>query len=439
MLKQELVLESKQTTDPEACQKGKGFIKHLRWYIAGLLLIASTINYLDRQMLSIAAPILRDIFNMSNTDYSHIVQAFLLAYMIMLPISGKIIDWMGTRLGFCLAVIWWSTANVLTAFAGSVGAFSIYRFLLGVGEAGNWPASIKTVSEWFPAKERALATGIFNMGAGFGAILAPPLMGMIIIYWGWQLGFIITGSVGFLWVVAWLLLFQTPEKHHRLCKAELEYIKSTRPDEIISVDARASRKVLLATPQLWGCIIGKFLTDPVWWFYIFWLPDYLKNIRHFRLAEIAMFAWLPFLTSDFGSVFGGALSSFFIRRGWPTLKARKMALCACACLMPVALLAVRAENTFWAIFFICIATFGHNAWSANLLTLPADLFAKQQVATAYGFSGSAGSLGGLIFAGIIGIILDKTGYVPVFTMIGFMHIIAAIPILILIRNKPISA
>ncbi|MFA6185649.1 MAG: MFS transporter [Phycisphaerae bacterium] len=430
------MFETEQTTKPEPSKMKHTYIKNLRWYIAGLLLFATTINYLDRQTLSVAAPVLRDLFKMSNTDYSHIVQAFLLAYMVMMPISGRIIDWMGTRWGFCLSVVWWSIANILTAFAGSVGGFSVCRFLLGVGEAGNFPASIKTISEWFPSRERALATGIFNMGAGFGAIIAPPLIGVLIIYYGWQAGFIVTGLVGFIWVIAWLLLFQAPEKHPRLSPAEFAYIRDVRPDDSATDNSDSGKKkAMLLDMRLWGCIIAKFLTDPVWWFYIFWLPDYLKNVRHFSLAKIAMFAWLPFLAADFGSVFGGAISTFFIRRGWPTLKARKLAMCVCASLMPVALLAVRAQSAAVAIVYICVATLGHQAWSASLLTLPADLFPRKQVGTAFGFSGAAGSLGGFVFAGLTGIILDRIGYVPIFTAIGFMHPIAAIIIVLMIKDR----
>jgi MFS transporter, ACS family, hexuronate transporter len=435
MEKPQDTIECHDETGPAGSAGTRHYIKNLRWYIAGLLLLATTVNYLDRQTLSVAAPVLRDLFKMSYTDYSYIVQAFLLAYMIMMPIAGRIIDWMGTRRGFCLFVVGWSIANMLTAFAGSVRSFCICRFLLGIGESGNFPASIKTISEWFPARERALATGVFNMGAGFGAIIAPPLIGVLIMYHGWQAGFIVTGAVGFVWVIAWLLLYRTPESHSRLSPAELAIIREARPDDAILTQDSGTRNLVLASPQLWGCIIAKFLTDPVWWFYIFWLPDYLKNVRNFSLAQIAMFAWLPFLTSDFGSVFGGAVSTFFIRRGWPTLKARKLAMCICASLMPVALLAVRAQSAAVAMAYICVATLGHQAWSASLLTLPADLFPRKQVGTAFGFTGAAGSFGGFLFAGAIGVVLDKVGYVPVFTMVGFMHITAALIVLMLVRSK----
>jgi ACS family hexuronate transporter-like MFS transporter len=413
--------------------KSKHYIKHLRWYIAGLLLLATTVGYLDRQTLSIAAPVLRKKFNMSDIDYSHIVMAFLLSYAIMQPIAGRIIDWLGTRRGFSLAIIWWATANILHSLATGVKSFSFFRFLLGMGEGGMFPAAIKTVSEWFPAKERATATGVFNTGAGIGALIAPPLIGVVIIKFGWQWAFITTGLFDLVWVTLWLWLYRNPEIHPRLNPTELNYIKSGQVQTISK--AKGTWKELLPNRSLWGCAIARFLADPVWWFYIFWLPQYFASARGFNIKEIALFLWLPFLTADFGSFLGGMLSSFFVRRGVSVLTARKIALCICASLMPVALFAVRAQNPYLALACISIATFGHQAWSASLLTLPADLFPKHQVASAYGMTGSAGAWGGVLFTWLIGIIVTKFGYTPVFTMVGLMHPVGALLVLILVTGK----
>ena len=294
----------------------------------------------------------------------------------------------------------------------------------------------RIVSEWFPAKERAFATGIFNMGAGLGAILAPLLIGFLILNFDWRLAFIATGALDFCWVALWLTLYHAPERHPLISSQELSYIQAGQTDEDHQSKEGVFKELLTSSSQ-WGLMIARFISDPVWWFYIFWLPDYLKNARGFGIAEIAMFAWLPFLTADFGSIIGGALSSYFIKRGVSTIKARKLAMCISASVMPVALLAVRAESVTFALTCICIATLGHQSWAANLLTLPADLFPKRCVATAYGMTGSVGTVGGFIFAGLVGFLLDRVGYLPVFSIVGIMHPIAAIVIIICVRKHAV--
>jgi ACS family hexuronate transporter-like MFS transporter len=411
------------------------YIKHLRWYIVGLLMLSTTVLYLDRTTLSIAAPILRDRFNLSNTDYSHIVQAFLLAYALMQPLSGRIIDLFGTRRVFSAAVIWWSIANACHALAGGVLSFSIFRFLVGLGESANFPAAIKTVSEWFPAKERALATGIFNMGAGIGAVIAPPVVGILITFFGWRAAFIATGLIGFFWVIAWLLLYYPPQIHPHLAPDELAMIESDSDAGAHTAQPRKSFiETFLKRKDLWGLAAARFVSDPVWWFYVFWLPDYLKNARGFNIKEIAMFAWLPFLAADTGSLYGGLLSTFFIKKGCNVLTARKLALSISALCMPVALIAVRSQSAVVALTCICIAMMSHQSWAASVLTLPADIFEKRDVATAFGITACCGAIGSTIFAGIFGTVLDKIGYVPVFTAIGFMHIVAAIIIVLTVKN-----
>lgn len=410
-------------------------IPYLRWWIVGLLLCATMINYLDRQTLTIASTTICKAYDLNEKDYSHIVMAFLLAYAIMQPFAGRIIDWLGTRAGFSLSVLWWGTANMLTALASGLYSFSIFRFLLGLGEAGNFPASIKTVAEWFPARERAMATGAFNMGAGIGAIIAPPAIGFLILNYGWQSGFVVTGILTLIWAPLWYFFYRRPQDHPMITDEELARISGPEEKAADAPAPKVSWKELVAHRELWGCVIAKFLSDPVWWFYLFWLPKYMQDARGFSLKEIALFAWLPYVTADVGCLFGGGISSFFIKRGMNVIRARKIGLCVCAAMMPIAFVAARVQNPYLALACISIATFGHQAWSSNLLTLPADLFPKRQVATAYGIAGSAGSWGGVIFTPLVGIILLNLGYMPVFTIVGLLHIIAAVVVVFMIREN----
>lgn len=261
----------------------------MRWYIAGLLMLATTINYVDRQVLSVAQPVLRQKLGFTSFDYGNITTCFLVAYGAMLPIAGRIIDWLGTRWGFTIAIIWWSFANIGHAFAGGVRSFCVFRVLLGVGEAGNFPGSVKAISEWFPPKERTIATGIFNLGAGTGAVIAPPLVAWIILQWGWQAAFIVTGASGFIWAILWLVLYHQPEKHPRLSPEELAHIRSNPLAEEPSTGRGAWRETLRRR-EVWPIMIARALSDPVWIFYILWLPDYLNRARGFDLKDIALFA-----------------------------------------------------------------------------------------------------------------------------------------------------
>lgn len=282
---------------------------------------------------------------MTNADYGHIVSMFLLSYAIMHPISGRIIDWLGSRRGLASSLIRWSIASIGHAFAGSVGGFAAMRFILGIGESGNFPGAIKTIGEWFPAKEKALATGIFNVGAGLGAIIAPPVVAWLIINFGWQAAFVATGMIGFLWLIPWFALSYSPEKHPRITPEELSYIQSGQSIEIEGKQAgKASGvwKEAFARKDLWALMAGKLLSDPVWMFLAFWIPKYFKTARGFDLKSIAMFTWMPFLASDVGSLFGGWLSSYFVKRGYPAVKARKTAMCVSAAVMPISILAVHA-------------------------------------------------------------------------------------------------
>jgi MFS transporter, ACS family, aldohexuronate transporter len=400
-------------------------VRHLRWYICTLLLLASSINYVDRQTLSVLKPHLQLLLKWSESDYGWIVFGFTLAYAIMMTISGPLIDGLGTRLGFALSVAWWSLAAMAHALARGAFSFGAARFLLGAGEAGNFPASIKAVAEWFPPKERALATGIFNAGTNIGTVVAPPVVVALTLKWGWQSAFIFTGAVGFLWLILWLLSYRSPRQHGWLSGDELEIIER---DESLPPGASAAKipwRTILRYRQAWGFVAAKFLTDPIWWFYIYWLPSYLKQARGFTLQEIGYFAWIPFWTAGFGSVAGGWFSGFLMKRGWTANGARKAAMAACAFSMPAGIAAVFASNTALALAFISLSTSAHQGWSANVFTLPSDMFPKQDVGTVVGLGGTGGAVGGMVLALTAGYILQWFhSYVALFVIAGVMHPLA---------------
>lgn len=414
-------------------------IRNLRWYIVGLLTLVTVINYLDRNALSVAQVTLEDELGITDAQYGHIVSAFLVAYGLFHPLVGRFVDSVGSRVGLSLAFVWWSIASIGHAFAGGVRSFGAMRFLLGIGESGNFPAAIKTVGEWFPAKERALATGILNVGTGVGAMLAPPLVGAIMYYLGWRWAFIITGSIGFVWLIPWLILGRRPEGHPYITAEELSYIRAGQAqEEPVEVAAEPPAKGILrealGTRELWALMAARLLSDPVWLFFSFWIPKYFKAERGFELKDIAMFAWLPFLAADFGSIAGGWFSSFLIGRGWSVLKARKFALCCSAALMPVTILCVHTDSWVLAIVFLSIAALGHQSWSASTLTLPADVFPKRMVASCYGFTAMMGVMGGAVSQYFVGTLIERVGYTPVFTAAGCLHPVGALAVVLFVKS-----
>jgi len=376
-----------------------------------MLFLATVINYLDRQALSILAPELRDRFHMTNVDYSRILFTFLLAYLIMQGVSGRLMDWLGTRRGFSFTIAWWSAAAMLHAFATSARSFGACRFLLGMGEAGNWPGGVKVVSEWFPGRERAFAIGLFNSGSTLGAVIAPPLVVAIAARWGWQAAFVATGAVGFAWLALWLATVRPPQHP---------------PEDGLPIPATRRRwRDLLRHREVWALVGGRLLSDPVWWFYVFWLPEYLRRVRNFTLIEIGYFAWIPFLTAGVGNVAGGIASGWMIRRRWDTLTARKSVMAVSAFAMLSGIPAVLAADAWVSLCWISVVTFFYSMWSANMLTLPADLFPQHEVASVSGLSGSGAALGGMCFNLLVGSIVDRFSYVPVFVLAGLMPLAAA--------------
>ena len=379
-----------------------------RWLMISLAFWATVINYLDRQTLSVAAPVLRDQFHMSNVAYSRVVFAFLLAYTIMNGLSGPFIDRLGTRAGYALTMLWWSAASVLHVFARSALSLGAFRFLLGMGEAGNWPAAVKVVAEWFPERERALAAGVFNSGSAVGAILAPPVVAFILLRWGWQPAFAATGMAGFVWLLFWWPVYRTP------CST------GTTPQA-----PPMSALALLRMRVVWSFTLAKIFLDPVWYFYIFWFPEYLKSARHFDLAEIGTYSWIPFAVAGVGNLLGGWLAAFFLRRSYSVTAARKGAITFFATLMLSAIPAVLAPTAAWSITFVAIAMLGYTGALANMLSVPADVFPGSAVASVYGLASMGSGFGGMVFTLITGWAVDHYSYTPVFIGFGILPLICA--------------
>lgn len=393
-------------------------IRNLRWWIAGLLALATALNYLDRQSFPVVVGEVRKEIPISNEQYARLTSVFLLAYAIMYAGGGRIMDWLGTRVGYAVMIVWWSTANALTGFASSVLGLGVCRFLLGMGEGGGFPGSGKAVAEWFPVRERSLAFGIFNTGSALGAVIAPPLIAWIVASLGWRWVFYITGAVGFGWAAIWLKVYTTP--------GEPERGRPDRPEG----DAN-ERSALPTIPwlrlftyrEVVGLMTAKFLTDAAWYFFIFWLPKYLGDVRQLDIKQIGAFAWIPFAFAGLGSLSGGWLGGFLLRRGVSLGRARKTTLAIGAALLPTALL-IAAAPLNWAIVFFSVAMFAHQFWSANVQTLPADLFPARVVGSVEGLLGSAGSFGGMLFGLAVGWLVERHGYAPAFVVAGLMHPLA---------------
>ncbi|MBX3278596.1 MAG: MFS transporter [Acidobacteria bacterium] len=408
-------------------------IRHLRWYICGLLFLATTINYIDRQVLGILAPDLQNEIGWSELDYGRIVIAFQVSYAVMMLVSGRIIDRIGTKLGFSIAIIWWSIAAMGHALARSAFGFGVARFLLGVGEAANFPASIKTVAEWFPKSERALATGIFNGGTNIGAILAPILVPLIAAYYGWQGAFIITGAIGFLWLIAWWALYERPERHKRLYADELHHIQDGEGED---TGAKIPMLKLLGYRQLWTVALGKMMTDPVWWFYLFWLPKFLFAEHGIRGTALIPYLTTVYIISDVGSIAGGYLSSTLIKRGWSVNRSRKTAMFAFAAIVPIVIIASQTRSAALAVVLVGIAAASHQAWSANIFTLASDMFPRRAIGGVVGFAGFAGGVGGILVAEFAGRVLqaDPRFYLPMFIVAGVAYL-AALGVIHLLSPK----
>ncbi len=412
-----------------------------RWTICGLVFFATTINYLDRTVIAFLRPYISASFNWTPVEeianYADLEMAFKLSYAIGFIFAGRVIDKLGTKIGYGLATGLWSLAAICHAFAKSTLGFGVARVFLGLTEAGNFPAAIKTTAEWFPKKERALATGIFNSGSNIGAIAVPFIIPPLARNYGWQAAFIITGAIGFVWLILWLIVYEVPKKHKRLSPDELLYINSDRDEvaETAEVGPKLSWGSLLKFRQTWAFVLGKFLTDPIWWFYIFWLPDFLR--KEYKLSEPDLI-WpsaVPLIIASFGSVFGGWLPMKFINNNWPVFKARKTSMLIYAfCVIPIVFSQqLGAVNMWLAVCIIGLAMAGHQAWSANIFTTVSDMFPKSSTASVTGLGGLAGGMGGLLLSFLVqkrmfvyyqSIGELKTGYFIMFLICGGAYITA---------------
>ncbi len=407
----------------EAVETVGARIGRYRWVICGLLFFATTVNYVDRQVLGILSKDLKDAIHWTEADYGNIVAAFNAAYAFGLLLAGRLMDRIGTRAGYALALVWWSLAAMGHALARTPFGFGVARAALGVGEAGNFPAAIKTVAEWFPKKERAFATGLFNAGSNVGAIVAPLTVPYIAANWGWQTAFILTGAFGLLWLVFWLPIYRRPEEHPKVSRAELAHIQSDPPDPPA---VKVPWVRLVPHRQTSAFAIGKYLTDPVWWFYLYWIPGFFREKYGLNLLEIGWPLVIIYVIADVGSVGGGWLSSTFIKRGWTVNWARKTAMLICAIAVTPIIFASQIKNIWVAAVLIGFAAAAHQGWSCNLFTTTSDMFPRNAVGSVVGIGGMAGALGGATMAVATGYILQTTGqnYSIVFTIAGTLYLLA---------------
>lgn len=397
-----------------------------RWTICALLFAATTINYVDRQVLGILAPSLSQQFGWSEAQYGDIVSWFSLAYAIGFLGAGTLLDRIGVRKGFALSIVAWSLAAIGHAFARTGAGFSVARAFLGLGESGNFPGAIKAVAEWFPKPERALATGIFNAGSNVGAIITPLVVPWIALTWGWRWAFIVTGSLGFIWLAFWLALYRSPEGHPKVSRAELAHIQS---DPVEAQDRVAWRR-LLGHRQTWAFVLGKFMTDPIWWFYLYWLPKFLDAEYGIKLAQVALPLIVIYLAADVGSVGGGWLSGALIKRGWSVNAGRKATMLVAALLIVPTMFAPRAGTMWLAVSIVSVAAAAHQWWSANLFTTASDMFPRRAVASVVGLGGFAGAMGGMLFQRATGRILEASNndYGAIFIICGLAYVSALLVI-----------
>ena len=417
---------NESTPATEIIDVGSGFkIKGLRWIIVGLIFLATLINYIDRLTISVLAPVITKDLNLSNTEYGSVATWFLLAYTMSQALSGKLYDRIGIKRGFTVSIVVWSLAAMAHAFVSGIRGLSFCRFVLGLGEAGNWPGAAKTVAQWFPVRQRAFGMAIFNSGAAIGSIVAPPVIIGLYAYFGhWQQVFIVTGLLGFVWLAFWWLIYDKPESHKWLTREELATIREDEDDvSDHTEDAPIRWSLLLRFRQTWAIVIARFLVDPVWWLYITWLPLYLYQVHGFDLKQIGLFAWVPFVAADAGSLFGGWLSGFLISRGWSTNTARKSVIAFGALLMPAGIAAAFTPDPMTALVLIGVVLFGFQVWINNVQTLPSDFFPSKAVGSVAGLGGTGAGIGSMIFIFSTGWVVDNYSYTPVLVTAGLLPLI----------------
>jgi len=424
----EVERNTKNTDETVSTESGGFKFSGLRWLIIGMVFFATLINYIDRLTISVLAPLIVKDLQLSNTEFGGIATWFLLAYTISQSLSGKLYDRIGIKKGFMVSIVIWSVAAMAHAFAVGLRSLSFFRFILGLGEAGNWPGAAKTVAEWFPARQRAFGMAIFNSGAAIGSIVAPPIIVGLTAYFGhWYETFLVTGALGFIWLIFWWLIYDSPEKHKWLTKEEYALIRADDDEkkEVSAAESEQTEKAvgwfkLLTYRQTWGIVLSRFLVDPVWWLYITWLPLFLNQVHGFDLKQIGLFAWVPYVAADAGSLFGGWLSGFLIGRGWSVNAARKIVIGFAACLMPAGILAAYTPDSMTALALIGVVLFGFQVWINNVQTLPSDFFPKRAVGSVAGLGGTGAGIGSMIFIFTTGWVVDSFSYTPILIAAGLL-------------------
>ena len=420
-------MSQEATTDRHRVDPAR--ISRYRWVICGLLFAATAINYVDRQIIGILKPTLSHQFGWTETDYGDIVFWFQFAYAVGYLGFGRLVDKIGARLGYALAVVIWTAAHMAHAFVGSLSGFIAVRIVLGLGEAGNFPAGLKAVAEWFPKRERALATGLFNAGANVGAIITPLLVPAVTLAFGWPAAFIVTGLLTVVWLIAWLAIYRQPHAHRRVSPAELAIIRSDPADS----DVPFSWFKLLRVRETWAYVLAKFLVDPIWWMFLFWLPDFFAKRYHLDLKSFGPPLVVVYIASDLGSIIGGAMSSALLRAGVSLNGARKFTMLFFAILVLPIMGAMYVSNLWIAVAIVSLATASHQAFSCNLMTLPSDIFPRRAVASIVGIGGAAGAFGGMLMAKYAGWVLDRIGsYTPIFVVAGSVYLIALLVLHVMI-------
>jgi len=412
-------------------------IRHLRWWIGGLLFASTVINYIDRQTLSVLGPYLKHDYQWNNQQFALIVIAFRVAYSVGQTVSGRLIDRIGTRKGLTITVIWYSIAAMLTSLAVGLRSFAFFRFLLGAGESANWPAATKAVSEWFPKRERGWAVALFDSGSSIGGAIAPLLViGLYKYFGGWRPAFVITGTLGFLWLGVWRMLYYPPESHPRISDEEREMILRDRA-ELETEQANVQRSTwrdLIKLPQTWAVIAARTMTDPVWFFITDWFAIYLVT-KGINPEQGLLAFWIPFVAADLGNFFGGGLSSWLIKRGWPVLKARKAVVVFGGLGMTLLIPTVFTSNLFALAGLFAVSTFAYASFSTMALVLPSDLYRSQSVATVSGMSGTGAGLGTIISTYLIGFVSDHYSFEPILITASLIPLLGMVLVLVLIRDR----
>lgn len=408
--------------------------KGLRWKIVWILFLSTALNYVNRQTFSLLAPVISQQLHFSHEDLSRVFGAFQITYAWTWLLGGVFLDLVGARLGLTLAVIWWSIASILSGAANSLHSFMFCRALLGVGEGMNWPGASKVVAEWFPAKERSVAVAIFDSGSSVGAAIAAVAVPLVALKFGWRSAFVLSGFLGAIWLVLWLRTYHPVERHPKLGAQERNLIREGSSHAPLRIGRRQLLSVL-KDRNTWGILLGRSLTDPMWWFFVFWLPQYLSEARGFSLNQLAAFSWIPFLAADLGNFTGGLLSGKLIRSGMPVMRARKL-ICIASCVpMLAGVAAAIVSSPYLALFCICLALWGYAAWSTMGLTFPSDLFEQNVVASVTGLSGFGAGMAGTAVTLIAGWMVDRYSYVPAFVFVTALPLLATAAVLLLIRER----